>query len=39
MHSDYERDFFERCLHEAFEVERAEPLSSGTRVLYLVHPR
>jgi hypothetical protein len=39
LHSDYELDFFERCLSEAFEVERRESLSSGTRTLYLARPR
>ena len=37
-HLDYERGFFERCLGEAFEVERTQELSSGTRVLYFVRP-
>ena len=39
MHGDYERGFFERCLSEAFEVERSEALAGGTRLLYFVHPR
>jgi SAM-dependent methyltransferase len=34
LHSDYERDVFEKCLHEAFDVHRSEELGSGTRVLY-----
>jgi len=34
LHPDYERDYFERCLHEAFDVQRSEELGSGTRVLY-----
>jgi hypothetical protein len=38
-HPDYERATFERHLGEAFDVERREELGSGTRVLYLVHPR
>jgi hypothetical protein len=38
-HADYERAAFERCLGDAFEVERSESLASGTRVLYLAHPR
>ena len=38
-HADYERAEFERCLGEAFEVERSESLASGTRVLYLAQPR
>ena len=24
LHPDYEREFFERCLHEAFDVRRSE---------------
>jgi len=39
LHADYERDAFERLLAEAFEVERRETLASGTRTLYLAHPR
>jgi hypothetical protein len=38
-HDDYGREAFERCLAEAFEVERSEPLASGTRVLHLATPR
>ena len=38
LHPDYELDFFERTLNEAFEVERSERLESGTRVLYLRPP-
>ena len=38
-HADYERETFERSLAEAFDVERSETLSSGTRVLYFAHPR
>ena len=38
MHSDYEVEFFERCLREAFDVERSEVVG-GTRVLYFAHPR
>jgi hypothetical protein len=38
-HLDYEREFFERCLGERFEVERSQRLPSGTRVLYLARPR
>lgn len=34
LHSDYEREFFERCLREAFDVRRSERLGSGTRMLY-----
>ena len=39
LHPDYELGFFERCLHEAFEVERSERLESGTRVLYYARPK
>ena len=38
-HPDYERPTFERHLGDAFEIERSETLASGTRVLYLAHPR
>jgi hypothetical protein len=38
-HLDYEREFFERCLGERFDVERSHELPSGTRVLYLARPR
>ena len=39
LHPDYELEFFERCLDEAFEVERSERLESGTRVLYFATPK
>jgi SAM-dependent methyltransferase len=39
LHPDYEREFFERCLHEAFEVRRSECLGSGTRILYFATPK
>jgi SAM-dependent methyltransferase len=39
LHPDYELGFFERCLAEAFEVERSERLESGTRVLYYARPK
>ena len=39
LHPDYELGFFERCLGEAFEVERSERLQSGTRVLYFARPK
>jgi 2-polyprenyl-3-methyl-5-hydroxy-6-metoxy-1,4-benzoquinol methylase len=39
LHPDYELSFFERCLAEAFEVERSERLESGTRVLYHARPK
>jgi hypothetical protein len=39
LHPDYEIEFFERCLGEAFDVERSERLGSGTRVLYFARPK
>jgi hypothetical protein len=39
LHPDYELEFFERRLGEAFEVERSERLESGTRVLYFARPK
>lgn len=39
LHADYERGNFERLLSEAFDVERAETLDSGTRTLYFARPR
>ncbi len=39
LHPDYERDYFEACLHEAFTVHRVERLGSGTRTLYFATPR
>jgi hypothetical protein len=39
LHPDYELDFFERTLNEAFDVERSERLESGTRVLYFARPK
>jgi hypothetical protein len=39
LHPDYELGFFERCLGEAFEVERSERLESGTRILYHARPK
>jgi hypothetical protein len=38
-HPDYEREHFERCLEEAFDVRRRQELPSGTRVLYEATPR
>ena len=35
----YEFEFFERCLHEAFDVRQSERLGSGTRVLYFATPK
>ncbi|MGI8945604.1 MAG: methyltransferase [Thermoleophilaceae bacterium] len=39
LHTDYEREGFERELAAAFDVERRERLSSGTRVLYFARPK
>jgi SAM-dependent methyltransferase len=39
LHPDYEREHFERCLNEAFDVRRVERLDSGTRILYFATPR
>jgi hypothetical protein len=39
LHPDYELGYFERCLGEAFEIERQERLESGTRVLYHARPK
>ena len=38
-HPDYDREPFERALAERFELERAEELAGGTRVLYAARPR
>jgi hypothetical protein len=37
--SDYQTEAFERALAERFQVERREPLPSGTRILYRASPR
>jgi hypothetical protein len=37
-HGDYEREHFERCLSEAFVVERRLELPSGERVMYEARP-
>jgi SAM-dependent methyltransferase len=34
-HPDYRVDWFERCLHERFDVVRSETLGEGARTLYL----
>jgi SAM-dependent methyltransferase len=39
LHPDYTREFFERCLHEAFDVRRNERLGSDTRILYFATPK
>jgi hypothetical protein len=38
-HPDYERGWFERCLHELFDVQATEELASGTRFLYFARPK
>jgi hypothetical protein len=38
-HEDYDRAGFERCLHDAFVVDRELELPSGQRVLYEARPR
>jgi hypothetical protein len=39
LHPDYELGFFERCLAEAFEIDRSERLGSGTRILFFARPK
>jgi hypothetical protein len=39
LHPDYELGFFERCLAEAFTIDRSERLGSGTRVLFFARPK
>jgi hypothetical protein len=39
LHPDYDLEYFERTLAEAFQVERSERLESGTRVLYFARPK
>ena len=39
LHPDYELGHFERCLAEAFTIERSERLGSGTRVLFFARPK
>jgi hypothetical protein len=39
LHPDYELGFFERCLGEAFTIDRRERLGSGTRVLFFARPK
>jgi SAM-dependent methyltransferase len=39
LHPDYEREFFERCLHEVFDIRRSQRLGSGTRILYFGTPK
>lgn len=39
LHGDYDRAAFERLLAAAFDVERRETSSAGTRTLYFARPR
>jgi hypothetical protein len=39
LHPDYELEFFEGCLAEAFTIDRSERLGSGTRVLFFARPK
>jgi hypothetical protein len=34
QYTDYEIGYFEKCLGASFNVERRQPLQSGTRILY-----
>jgi SAM-dependent methyltransferase len=38
-HPDYRRDWFERCLHERFDVAESLELGGGTRILYRARAR
>jgi hypothetical protein len=38
-HPDYQREWFEQCLAERFELEHAEELAGGGRVIYVARPR
>ena len=38
-HRDYNREWFERCLTDRFDVRRSEELAGGRRVLYFARPR
>ena len=33
-YADYDLEYFERCLADAFEIDQQETLASGTRILY-----
>jgi SAM-dependent methyltransferase len=39
LHPDYQREFFECCLGEAYDIRRSEQLGSGTRTLYFATPK
>jgi hypothetical protein len=38
-HRDYNREWFERCLGERFEIVASQELAEGKRVLYRARPR
>ena len=38
-YTDYDLEYFERCLSAAFTVNERQPLASGTRILYYGQPR
>jgi len=38
-YADYDQEFFEQCLRQAFDVAHQEMLESGTRVLYYARTR
>ena len=38
-HPDYRADWFERCLHERFDVVRSETLAGGLRTLHLARAK
>jgi hypothetical protein len=38
-HPDYRADWFERCLHERFDVVRSETLAGGQRTLHLARAK
>ena len=38
-YTDYELEYFEQCLFEAFDVNKREMLNSGTRILYFAQAR
>lgn len=38
-YTDYDLEYFERCLTDAFTVNERQPLASGTRILYYGQPK
>lgn len=38
QYEDYQQDYFEKCLGEAYEVVKREELQGGTRTIYLARP-